>query len=193
MKKITFIRSAKYWPCDAAQHACVLIEDLETKEAYIVSYFPEGCNKLGTSVTQVIYDPDRIMPTCDRDTAILYCRDDSKTIAELKKLFDTQFTRKKFNLFTRNCTDAAKFVLEYFFPDAHEKEEFNCVKDSLSCLFYTVTLTSKCFTPSCISTPNKTFNRIQQLENQYGVNTGRALPVSEDKADVRRSPAMEWR
>ena len=104
MKKITFIRSAKYWPCDAARHACVLIEDLETKEAYIVSYFPEGCNKLGMSVTQVIYDPGRIMPTCDRDTAILYCRDDSKTIAEIKKLFDTQFTTKKFNLFTRNCT-----------------------------------------------------------------------------------------
>jgi len=83
-------------------------------------------------------------------------------------MYDQQFVTKRFNLFTHNCTDAVNLALDYFFPDAREVAEFCCIYDSLCCLLYLGTLGLKCFTPSCLSTPIRTFEQVKQLERVFG-------------------------
>jgi hypothetical protein len=168
MLKITFICSGKYTPFHWLQHASIIINDLDTQEAYMVSYMPENFKKMGTPLIPIIPDSDRLKETCERAIITLYCKDPSKTLSEFKNLYEKQFQTKRFNLFTHNCTDATNLALDYFFPNARDIDEYCCAYDSLCCLFYFGTLGLKCFTPSCLSTPYRTFQQVKQLERYYG-------------------------
>lgn len=168
MKKITFIINGRHIPYHWAQHAAIIINELETDDAYLLSYIPDNMKKMGSAMIPIMPDTDRLQETCERTTIVLYCKDPEKTLDEFKILYNQNFLARRFNLFTHNCTDAVNLALDYFFPEARNVGKFCCLYDSLICLLYLGTIGLKCFTPSCLSTPIRTYEQVKQLERIYG-------------------------
>ncbi len=176
MLRITLIINGKYLLFDWAQHASVIITDLVNNETYFVSNIPKGINKTNAPLYSIIPDSQRMEETCDRSIVTLFCTDHNKSLADFKSAYEKNFSNKHFNFFTNNCSDAANFAIDYFFPDARKLDELCSIYNSLSSLFYFGTIGAGCFPPSCISTPSKTFREVKRLEKYYGrVNIEEAI------------------
>lgn len=88
MKRITFIWNGKANPFHWAQHACIIINDLITDDAYMVSYSPNSIKKIGDPLYHIVPESDRMEETNDRAIVTLYCDDSKKTLTEFKLLYE---------------------------------------------------------------------------------------------------------
>lgn len=167
MIRIQFICDGKQYPFHWLQHASVLITDMQTNKSFLINHLPSNWKKVAAPLAKAGFD--HFEKSCVNDIVTLYCKDSRKNIKEFSKLYSKKFSNKKFNIFTNNCSDAANFAIEYFFPDV-AKREFCIAYDALCCLLCVGTLGLKCFSPSCMSLPIDSFDRVKELEKNYGLS-----------------------
>lgn len=158
-------------------HIVAKIDDLNNNKSFVVEHLDhlkEQSDKLKK------FDKFKEEDYCCINSVTLYSNRDVENFIQI---YSSKFKHTDYEYCGNNCSNAVKFTLDYFFPDALYSKACYVGYQILGCAGFVGTLgLMNCFPapPCCISTPTDVFKKAQVLSFSYGRYEPGFLPKKSD-------------